>query len=320
MAIVQGESAGTKRRRTDRAVRRSFPTAVSTASGSKGLSQPAVPVPPLRGVLQHAGPRGATHNGRFRSRRAHARTQLQATATAPAGVGNIGVGLRPAGPCDRRAWPTARRCAASTRAKCAWSRCAARCDRLGDSATTPSATPRAAALRALREGLAPAVRVRGRTRQGHSDRRGARRLGRFVRRRARRRECVAGCAVVARRRCIRFAMEGEYASSRSHQGDNVGPMLVGGVVLATATRLMPLACAGVVALRRRASGPGAGNAAFARSAGRTVPAVDRRRAWRAPRAVPVGAGTRRCRIDCATACRTCSSNRAARRSCPVSRE
>jgi homoserine kinase len=44
----------------------------------------------------------------------------------------------------------------------------------------------------------------------------------------------------ARRRCIRFAMEGEYASSRSHQGDNVGPMLIGGVALATATRLMPL--------------------------------------------------------------------------------
>ena len=38
----------------------------------------------------------------------------------------------------------------------------------------------------------------------------------------------------------RFAMEGEYASSRSHQGDNVGPMLIGGVALATATRLMPL--------------------------------------------------------------------------------
>ena len=37
-----------------------------------------------------------------------------------------------------------------------------------------------------------------------------------------------------------FAMEGEYASSRSHQGDNVGPMLIGGVVLATSTRLLPL--------------------------------------------------------------------------------
>lgn len=37
-----------------------------------------------------------------------------------------------------------------------------------------------------------------------------------------------------------FAMEGEYASSRSHQGDNVGPMLIGGVALATANRLMPL--------------------------------------------------------------------------------
>ncbi|MCC8364438.1 homoserine kinase [Lysobacter sp. A6] len=37
-----------------------------------------------------------------------------------------------------------------------------------------------------------------------------------------------------------FAMEGEYASSRSHQGDNVGPMLIGGVALATSHRLMPL--------------------------------------------------------------------------------
>jgi homoserine kinase len=37
-----------------------------------------------------------------------------------------------------------------------------------------------------------------------------------------------------------FAMEGEYASSRSHQGDNVGPMLIGGIALATSTRLMAL--------------------------------------------------------------------------------
>jgi homoserine kinase len=37
-----------------------------------------------------------------------------------------------------------------------------------------------------------------------------------------------------------FAIEGEYASSHSRQGDNVGPMLVGGVTLATLERLVPL--------------------------------------------------------------------------------
>jgi homoserine kinase len=37
-----------------------------------------------------------------------------------------------------------------------------------------------------------------------------------------------------------FAIEGEYASSHSRQGDNVGPMLVGGVTLATLDRLLPL--------------------------------------------------------------------------------
>lgn len=47
-------------------------------------------------------------------------------------------------------------------------------------------------------------------------------------------------APLSREALYSFAMEGEYASSRSHQGDNVGPMLVGGVVLATATRLLPL--------------------------------------------------------------------------------
>ena len=37
-----------------------------------------------------------------------------------------------------------------------------------------------------------------------------------------------------------FALEGEWASTHSHQGDNVGPMLVGGVALATSTRLLRL--------------------------------------------------------------------------------
>src|SRR5207342_2474599 len=47
-------------------------------------------------------------------------------------------------------------------------------------------------------------------------------------------------APMSREALYPFAMEGEFASSRSHQGDNVGPMLVGGVVLATATRLLSL--------------------------------------------------------------------------------
>jgi homoserine kinase len=37
-----------------------------------------------------------------------------------------------------------------------------------------------------------------------------------------------------------FAIDGESVSSGSRQGDNVAPMLLGGVVLATATRMIPL--------------------------------------------------------------------------------
>ncbi|MEN1956931.1 homoserine kinase [Luteimonas changyuni] len=37
-----------------------------------------------------------------------------------------------------------------------------------------------------------------------------------------------------------YALEGEWASTHSRQGDNVGPMLVGGVALATPTRLLRL--------------------------------------------------------------------------------
>ena len=37
-----------------------------------------------------------------------------------------------------------------------------------------------------------------------------------------------------------FALEGESAASDSRQGDNVAPMLVGGAVLATADRIIPL--------------------------------------------------------------------------------
>lgn len=37
-----------------------------------------------------------------------------------------------------------------------------------------------------------------------------------------------------------YAIDGEFASSQSRQGDNVGPMLLGGITLATLTRLVPL--------------------------------------------------------------------------------
>src|SRR5688572_27498272 len=48
-------------------------------------------------------------------------------------------------------------------------------------------------------------------------------------------------APLSRHALYPFAIEGEYASSHSRQGDNVGPMLLGGLVLATATRMIPLA-------------------------------------------------------------------------------
>ena len=45
---------------------------------------------------------------------------------------------------------------------------------------------------------------------------------------------------LSREALYRFALEGEWASTHSYQGDNVGPMLVGGIALATATRLLRL--------------------------------------------------------------------------------
>lgn len=55
---------------------------------------------------------------------------------------------------------------------------------------------------------------------------------------------VAANALLARplprEALYRFALEGEWASTHSYQGDNVGPMLVGGIALATATRLLRL--------------------------------------------------------------------------------
>ena len=45
---------------------------------------------------------------------------------------------------------------------------------------------------------------------------------------------------LAREALYPHALEGEYVSTRSRQGDNVGPMLLGGVALATPTRLLRL--------------------------------------------------------------------------------
>ena len=117
-------------------------------------------------------------------------TRLQATATAPAGVGNIGVGFdllghSIAGLSDRA---TVRRIDAPRSAR--GRRSAGTVDVLD---AIPFDTERNTAgrgVRALREGLALAVRLRDRTRQGHSDRRGPRRFGGLVRRRADRRECA----------------------------------------------------------------------------------------------------------------------------------
>jgi homoserine kinase len=47
-------------------------------------------------------------------------------------------------------------------------------------------------------------------------------------------------APLSREALYPFAIDGEFASSQSRQGDNVGPMLLGGITLATLTRLVPL--------------------------------------------------------------------------------
>ncbi|GAB6196919.1 hypothetical protein PAGU2595_022320 [Lysobacter xanthus] len=76
-------------------VLRSFPTAVSTASGSKGLSQPGQPVPPLPPAFQHDGPAGATGRGvrrspgRFDSLRRPSSTRAVTALRAPAAASVI---------------------------------------------------------------------------------------------------------------------------------------------------------------------------------------------------------------------------------------
>lgn len=162
---------------------------------------------------------------------------MQATASAPAGVGNIGVGFdllghSIAGLADRA---TVRRIDAPEVRVVA-------VRGAGDVSIIPFDTERNTAgrgVRALREGLSLAHGFEIELDKGIPIGAG---LGGSAA------SCVAALvaanalldAPLTREALYPFAMEGEYASSRSHQGDNVGPMLVGGVALATATRLMQL--------------------------------------------------------------------------------
>jgi homoserine kinase len=167
--------------------------------------------------------------------------RLQASATAPAGVGNIGVGFdllghSIAGLQDRA---TVRRIDAPE------VRVVAVRGTL-DVSAIPLDTERntaGRALKALRDGLSLAHGFEVELDKGIPIGAG---LGGSAA------SCVAALvaanalldAPLSREALYPFAMEGEYASSRSHQGDNVGPMLVGGVVLATATRLLSLRAPG----------------------------------------------------------------------------
>src|SRR5688572_13226807 len=162
---------------------------------------------------------------------------MQATATAPAGVGNIGVGFdllghSIVGPQDRA---TVRRIdAREVRVV------AVRGE--GDVSMIPFDTERntaGRAVRALHEGLRLAHGFEIELDKGIPIGAG---LGGSAA------SCVAALvaanalldAPLAREALYPFAMEGEYASTHSRQGDNVGPMLVGGVALATPTRLLRL--------------------------------------------------------------------------------
>ena len=162
---------------------------------------------------------------------------MQATATAPAGVGNIGVGFdllghSIAGLVDRA---TVRRIDAPEVRVVAVRGTV-------DVSAIPFDIERNTAgrgLHALREGLSLSHGFEVELDKGIPIGAG---LGGSAA------SCVAALvaanalldAPLPREALYAFAMEGEYASSRSLQGDNVGPMLVGGVVLATATKIVSL--------------------------------------------------------------------------------
>ncbi|GAB2506977.1 homoserine kinase [Lysobacter humi (ex Lee et al. 2017)] len=165
-------------------------------------------------------------------------TPPTATATAPAGVGNIGVGFdllghTIVGPSDRA---TVRR-VASPGVRIV----AVRGD--GDAVSRipldPERNTAGLAVRALATGLALPYGFEIELDKGIPIGAG---LGGSAA------SCVAALvaanalldAPLPREALYPYAIEGEFASSQSRQGDNVGPMLLGGITLATLTRLLPL--------------------------------------------------------------------------------
>jgi hypothetical protein len=102
-------------------------------------------------------------------------------------------------------------------------------------------------------------------------------------------------------------------ASGGRHGDNVGPMLLGGLVLATADRLTKIAGAGRVACGGGASACGAGNAPRARRTRRQLCAEGIRGAERATWRRCCWAAARRCRAGPRRPATTCWSSRVARR-------
>ena len=167
---------------------------------------------------------------------------MQATASAPAGVGNIGVGFdllghSIAGLADRA---TVRRIdAPEVRVVAVRATGDVTPASIGIIPLDTERNTAGRAVKALRDGLGLAHGFEVELDKGIPIGAG---LGGSAA------SCVAALvaanalldAPLSREALYPFAMEGEYASSRSHQGDNVGPMLIGGAVLATATRLVPL--------------------------------------------------------------------------------
>ena len=198
---------------------------------------------------------------------------MQATATAPAGVGNIGVGLRPAGAFHRRPGRPRHRAPDRRAARCAWSRCAARWIVSAHSVRHRTQHRGSRSCTRCARACRLPHRLRGRTRQGHSDRRGARRFGGVVRGRADRGECVARCAAVARGAVSRSRWKANTRRAAASRATTWGRCW--SAAWCSPPRRGSCRCARpMVARGRGASGPGAGNTARARSAGRPVSVVD----------------------------------------------
>lgn len=165
-------------------------------------------------------------------------TPRSATATAPAGVGNIGVGFdllghTIEGPCDRA---TVRRIDAPGVRVVAVRGEGANVDRIPLDIERNTA---GLAVRALHAGLGLSHGFEVELDKGIPIGAG---LGGSAA------SCVAALvaanalldAPLGRDALYPYAIDGEFASSQSRQGDNVGPMLLGGITLATLTRLVPL--------------------------------------------------------------------------------